>query len=440
MSRRMSFERKLVLTLLGLTVPAVLLLLVALIYYSASIYLVALLGLGFSLGIAVGVASIYHKITWQYRTLSNLLEAISAEDFSLRGRRANTGGALAELMAQINALADTLFEQRLKSEETQLLLRKLINQIDVAIIAVDDDGEIHFANPEAGELLRQDAETLAGQSLQAVGAEQLLDSAPDTALSLELPSGTGVYRVQRDSFRESGINYQLIFISDVRHLLRQQERAVWKNLIRVLSHEINNSLTPIRSIAQTLSRSTGTLDLPETAATNLQQGFDIIGERSGRLQQFISAYRELSHLPDPRVETVATVGFFQRICSLFPEHQIVLKMECNESARFDPAQMEQVLINLLKNAVEAGDKNSEVELEVLSSRGELKIAVRDRGCGISSTDNLFTPFFSTKEGGSGIGLVLSRQIIEAHGGELSLHNRSDGLGAVAQIVLPGAAI
>jgi nitrogen fixation/metabolism regulation signal transduction histidine kinase len=435
MFEKLQFENKLLILLVLISLPAVLALLLTLIYFSASVYLIILLALLFSLQSLATIGYIYNRITWQYRTLSSLLEAVAVEDYSLRGRHTTGKGALAELIRQINAMSDLLSDQRTRSQESQLLLRKVINQIDVAIITIDDAGKITLLNPFAASLFLKSESELIGKEFSTVGGSLIMATPSESVCELEFPAGKGQYRIYHDSFREQGVSQHLIFLSDVRQLLRNQERSTWKNLIRVLSHEINNSLTPIASISQTLEREVERSDLSKERQLVFREGFGIISDRAAGLRSFLQEYRQLAQLPEPDMSPVSLASLITNLLPLFPDVTIDTEMDEDLEVSVDAVQIEQVMINLLKNAIEASPPGESILIKACLRGEKLLIQVIDSGKGITSRENLFTPFYSTKSDGSGIGLVLSRQIVEAHNGELYLDNRDDNKGAVASVEL-----
>ncbi len=443
MRKHQIFEAGLIQLLLLAWVPLLLLLLWVMAYADISIWLILLTGLIGSLIILYTSYMVYQKIAYQFRSVSNLLEALIQGDYSLRARSHKQGGAFDELVEAINGLAQRLSHERWQSVESQLLLRTIIDHIDVAIVALTQTNEIRFANPAAMQLL-QIEQSHNQQShrqqrlLQQLAFVRELTSGCQQVVELSLGYRQGRFNVYVEEFREAGQQHKLLFITDIRHLLRSEERKAWQNLVRVISHEINNSLSPIASISQTLKRLLERQGASESIAANLHEGLDIISERALGLSQFVDSYKQLARLPEPAVQQLSLRASLEKVAALFSRATIVIETPGDLLLQLDPVQFEQVLINLIKNGLEANALcNSANLIQIHWARGQqfFTLNICDQGSGITNPDNLFVPFYSTKKQGSGIGLVLCRQIIEAHQGYLSLKNRPGG-GCCACIELP----
>jgi len=381
-------------------------------------------------------STLYQKITFQFRTLSNLLEGMSHGDYSLRGRQYEADDALGQLVGQINTLADTLTKQRFVAQESELLVRKVIQHIDIAIIALDEKQHFALLNPAAEKLLNVQLSQVLHMPVDNI-AKRLLTTQSNQVIELSFANGKGQFQVIRDQYREHGHQHELFFITDVNNLLREHERQAWQNLIRVLSHEINNSLAPIASLSSTLKTISAKQELDTVFSENLLGSLDIITERAQSLTKFVESYRQLSHLPEPKKISCNLLQLINKVVQLFPQRAI--NISCNDEVivQLDPIQIEQVLINLIKNSNEAMANNQDgIDILIISSNNKMMLELRDLGHGINNKDNLFIPFYTTKKQGSGIGLVLSRQIIEAHQGYLTLSNRDDCRGCVVKIELP----
>jgi len=247
----------------------------------------------------------------------------------------------------------------------------------------------------------------------------------------------GRYGMRRSSFRQRGLPHQLLVLTDLSRALRQEERQAWKRLIRVLSHEINNSLAPIKSSAESLLTLMGRDPKPTDLDEDLEQGLSVIAGRSEALRRFMASYADFARLPPPTPGQVDVAAWVRRAASL----ETRLRVEVCEGPELtitaDGDQLDQLLINLVRNGVDAAlETGGAVEVGWEKADGRLQVWVRDEGLGLSDTTNIFVPFFTTRPGGSGIGLVLSRQIAEAHGGTLDLKNRVDGKGCIATLRLP----
>jgi signal transduction histidine kinase len=238
--------------------------------------------------------------------------------------------------------------------------------------------------------------------------------------------------------RQEGYPLQLIALSDLSRALREEERAAWKRIIRVLSHEINNSLAPIKSISGSLQSMLGREKLVGELGDDVERGLSVIAGRAEALGRFMASYARLARLPPPEPVDVRVSTLVRGVADLETRLGVEVIGGQDLTVRVDPDQLEQALINLVRNAVDATLESggAGVSIRWITRAGKLHLLVEDRGAGVGDTGNLFVPFYTTKPGGSGIGLVLSRQIAEGHGGTLELENRGDGTGARARLVLP----
>lgn len=447
MPKRRSFEAQLTRLSLVASIPLLVLLLWVMVYAQVSIWLILLTALMGSLVIVYSYYSIQQKLVYQFRSISNLLDAMIQGDYTLRARSDQSSGALDELVIAINGLANRLSQQRWESVESQLLVRTIIEHIDVAIIALSERNEIRFINPAANKLLGLDGNETDTQLVHQLAFAQAITSGCNQVVELSLGHQQGRFNVHVEEFRESGLQHKLLFITDVRTLLRSEERKAWQSLVRVISHEINNSLSPIASISQTLKRlverqaaNAGTVSVPAVANNqDLIDGLTIISERASSLSQFVESYKQLAKLPEPQKKLVSIREVIEKTCLLFDARAIVIQTDTDAQLWIDPIQFEQVLINLIKNAFEAMAQIKPLGIVTISwetNTPYFKLEIRDQGSGISNPDNLFVPFYSTKKQGSGIGLVLCRQIVEAHNGHFIITNRADTAGCCARIEIP----
>lgn len=393
----------------------------------------------FIVGLWLGMAgSLRRRVVYPLQTLANLLQASREGDFSLRARRAVSDDVLGEVMREVNVLSETLMEQRLGAVEATLLLRKVIESMEVAIFTFDGDGRLRLVNPAGERLLAQAAERLLGKSAHELGLAELLEGEAGRTVQRVFPGGgEGRWGVRRSGFREGGLHHDLLVIANLSRALREEERQAWKRLIRVLGHELNNSLAPIKSMAATLVGLLGRDPPPEDWRDDMQRGLRVIAERSESLSRFMAAYSRLARLPPPRFAPVEVAPLVRRVVALESRRRVAVKPGPEVTIRADGDQLEQLLINLVRNAVDASaDSDGGVWVSWRRRSGELEVRVTDEGPGLPDTANLFVPFFTTKPGGSGIGLVLSRQIAEAHGGSLTLENRPGRGGCEAHLRLP----
>ncbi len=374
------------------------------------------------------------------RALTNVVEAYRGGDYTLRSSREFEGDALGDLVHEINSLGSTLHEQRLRALEATALLDKLIGAIDVAILAFDGEGQLRLLNSSASQLLGVGQAEAIGRGAAELGVREILAEDAQTQIVPAFAGRTGRWQVTHGTFREGGLSQHLLIVADVRQALREEERGAWQRLIRVISHEVNNSLAPIKSLAGTLAEML-TESLPAgQLRDDALPALRVIGDRTDSLQRFLAQHTRLARLPSPKRRwfpvkpVLARVGRLERVCAVEVQAPEDLQVHVDED------QLEQTLINLVKNASEAqGEGHGVITIAAREDRDRLVLTVTDSGPGIANLDNLFVPFFTTKQGGSGIGLALSRQIAEAHGGTLRLENRTEGTGAVATLEIPDAA-
>jgi len=366
-------------------------------------------------------AALRRRAVQPLQTLSNLLGALREGDFSFRARHPKEGDALGEVYLELNTLSDLLQHQRIRTLEATALLRSVMAEIDVAIFAFDEAQTLRLVNRAGEALLGAPQERILGQSAADLKLQEALGGEEARLLDLAFPGRPGRYELRRTSFRQGGRPHQLLVLSDLTRPLREEERKAWQRLIRVLGHEINNSLAPIHSLSESLVR---ILELREEGwQEDARQGLGIIGSRAQGLRRFMDAYTRLARLPEPRKSEVAVGPLVRKVAALEPKAIAAGGPELLIEA--DGDQLEQVLINLLRNAVEAcAETGGAATLSWREEAGGVEFLVEDEGCGLPTGGNLFVPFFTTKPTGSGIGLVLSRQIAEAHGGSLRLENRS----------------
>ncbi len=389
---------------------------------------------GFWLGFA---AAVRERVVFPLRTLSNLLAALQEGDFSVRARGANIDDALGEVMQQVNAMGGTLREQRLGALEATTLLRKVIGEIDVAIFAFDNQQLLRLVNRAGEKLLAKPSERLIGRSAGELDLADCLEGESARILQMTFPSGPGRWGLRRSTFREHGLPMQLLVIGDLTRPLREEELQAWQRLVRVLGHELNNSLTPIKSIAGSLESLVAGDALPADWQEDMRRGLAVISARSESLSRFIGAYARLAKLPRPTLAPLDVARWVRRVVGLETRLPVSVQAGPDLMIHADADQLEQLLINLLRNATDAAlETGGGVRVGWRKNAAYVEVKVEDDGPGLSNTGNLFVPFFTTKPGGSGIGLVLSRQIAEAHGGALTLENRRIGPGCEARLRLP----
>jgi two-component system nitrogen regulation sensor histidine kinase NtrY len=442
---RMTYERRIQLLALAAGLPGSAIALILLWtgdYSSRTAWTLGLLILTLWLGFAL---SLRHRVVFSLQTLSNLLAALREEDFSVRGRDARRDDAMGEVMIEVNALSETLREQRLGALEATALLRTVMEEIDVAIFTFDNENKLRLVNRAGERLLARPLERLLGFTAGELGLRGCLEDESVRTMELSFPGGSGRWGMRRGSFRQAGLPHHLVVLSDLSRALRDEERQAWQRLIRVMGHELNNSLAPIQSVAQSLESGLQTIASGPEAQTgsaavlldDMRQGFGIIRSRTESLGRFMSAYSRLARLPSPTLAPLNVRSWISRVAQL--ETRVKVRVEDGPEVVIsgDADQLEQLLINLVHNAADAVQENGGGASIGWSRQDSfLNVWIADEGPGISNTANLFVPFFTTKQGGTGIGLVLSRQIAEAHGGTLTLENRRDAKGSEARLRLP----
>lgn len=388
----------------------------------------------------IGTSALHGQVIRPLQTLSNMVAAIREDDFSFRLRGGSRDDSLADLIYEINALATRLQQQKVSALEATALLKKVLMEIDVAVFTFDQQQHLTIVNRAGEQLMGRIAPRMLGLNAQELGLAEFLQSNEPQTVQMTFPGKHGRWAISHTSFRENGVPHQLLIVSDLSRALREEERQAWQRLIRVLGHELNNSLAPIKSIAGTLASLTSRASMPEDVTEDMRQGLRVIENRVESLNRFMQAYTQLARMPAPTRVRIEISPLVQRVASL--ERRLTVKTIEGPRVTIDadPDQLEQVLINLIRNAVDASLDSSlrqagTVEVGWRTNARSVEIFIRDEGPGLLNSDNLFVPFFTTKHGGSGIGLTLSRQIAEAHGGVLQLSNRSDRTGCEAVVAL-----
>jgi nitrogen fixation/metabolism regulation signal transduction histidine kinase len=387
----------------------------------------------------LGIAgTLGERVARQLQTIANLLAALREGDFSIRARSGRSGENLDAVHDEINALGEALREQRLGAVEAHALLRTVMLEIDVAVFAFDADRRLRLANRAGERLLDALPGRLLGETAEDLRLAPLLDGEAARTVNVELPGGPGPWEMRRAPFRQKGAAHALVVLTDVKRALRDEERQAWQRLVRVLGHEINNSLAPIGSIARELRQG---LDGGPARSPDWNQdaarGLAVIERRAEALGRFMAAYARLARLPEPVFAPLDIGAWVRRVADLDKRLPVLVEPGPALSIRGDSDQLDQLLINLVRNAVDASlETGGTVALTWRRELGHVEVIVTDAGPGIAKASNLFVPFFTTKPNGSGIGLVLSRQIAEAHDGGVHLVDRGEGRGCRAIVRLP----
>ena len=434
---RLSHETRLTWLTLGACAPAIIVALSVLWFgdFSAKVdwtltLVIAICALGF-------LASAREHIVRPLQTMSNLLAALREGDYSIRARGAQADDALGEVLLEINQLGETLRVQRLGAFEATALLRTIMAEIEVAVFTFDPERRLRLLNRAGENLLRQPIDKLLGRRASDLGLAVCLDADEDAPLTLTFPGASGRWGIRKSNYREHGLPHELLVLTDLSRTLREEERKAWQRLVRVLGHEMNNSLAPIKSIAGSLETLLRRDPPPADWRDDARSGLNVIAARAESLSRFMQAYARLARLPSPQKEEINLGELVRRVVDLETRLAVRLAEGPSITIAADAAQIEQLLINILHNAVDAAlETGGKVTIGWRELPDQVEVFVRDEGPGIMNPENVFVPFFTTKPGGSGIGLALSRQIAEAHGGSLGLANRRDRSGCEALLRLP----
>lgn len=381
-------------------------------------------------------AALIESLARPLQTLSNVVSSLREGDYSFRARGAGAQDALGELAGEINALADLLQMQRVHSLEATALLAQIFEVMHAPLFAFDRENLLQLVNTAGLKLLGTPQARSFGRSARELGLEDLL-SAPDQSIR-SFGSRPTRWLVRKAAFRQDGVPHTLLLLADVSLPLQEEEQIAWKRLIRVLGHELSNSLAPIKSIAGSLLSRVDSLSAEVTARADFRRGLAVVESRADALHRFVQSYRQLAQLPPPHLHGVELGPLMDRVVLLEQRLPIELRGGPLVTLDADPDQLEQMFINLLANAVDASLANGAHPVHAFwkPSGSNVEVVIEDRGKGIANSDNLFVPFYTTKPEGSGVGLALAQQIARAHGGEISLQNREDGEGARATVRLP----
>jgi two-component system nitrogen regulation sensor histidine kinase NtrY len=435
--RRRSAVRRAWLYCMFLSLPA--LLLAAVFLYQREVALApSTLIIGcLLLYLALTAAALIEGMVRPLQTLSNVVSSLREGDYSFRARGAAAPDAIGELAAEVNALADLLQKQRVRSLEATALLGRILEVMHAPLFAFDRENLLQLVNNAGLKLLGLPHARCFGRTARELGLEDLL-SAPDQSVH-SFGSRSTRWLLRKAFFRQDGAPHSLLLLADVSLPLQEEEQIAWKRLIRVLGHELSNSLAPIKSIAGSLLARVERMEGQDDATLHdFRRGLGVVESRADSLHRFVQSYRLLAQLPPPHLKPFSLAALLERVAHLEQRLPVLLELGPPVTLNADPDQLEQMFINLLANAVDASLANGShpVRATWQVADSNLLVIIEDRGLGIANSENLFVPFYTTKPAGSGVGLALAQQIARAHGGEIRLLNRDDGEGARATIRLP----
>ena len=362
------------------------------------------------------VSLLTEQITRPLQTLANVVAALREDDYSFRARGGRRNDVLGDLALEINALAALLQSQRAGSLEAMALVERVMSSMPSPVLAFDPEGKLKLLNTAAERAFGLRAPMALGKSAEMLKLKHLLDASDDDLLSLDGTLQATRWVVKRSSFRLRGVPHVLLVLSDVSAALHEEERTAWKRLIRVLGHEINNSLTPIKSIAGSLRGRLASLRVDSIDGHDFEGGLEVIEDRAESLNRFLQAYRQLMGLPAPRLAPVSLAMLVERVVRLETRVNVVVMDSPDVALIVDADQIQQALINLTRNAAEAAlsadmpAEKARINLAWENTGREIVIAILDNGEGLMNADNLFVPFYTTKPTGTGIGLALAQQI------------------------------
>jgi two-component system nitrogen regulation sensor histidine kinase NtrY len=378
---------------------------------------------------------IHRKMLDPLRTAANVLDALRHGDYTHRARVDIVRGPVSDLLREINGLAGHLQAERGRAEEAAALLAGLVERVDVAVLAFDQGAVLRWWNPAAERLFPP--KLRAGISARDLGAETFLSGPSERSVALPGSADPLRWELRRGVFHRAGERYQFVLLSSAQRVRREEERAAWQRLVRVLGHEVNNTLAPIASLAGTCRAMLA--DDGPTAVPQVVSALEVMEHRAASLGHFISEFARLARLPEPCLEPLELGAHVRRVVALDGRCPVHVLGQQPVELLADGPLLEQALLNLIRNAIDASlARQGAVSIDWHADADTATLSIVDEGTGVANPDNLFVPLFSTKPQGSGIGLVLARNIVEAHGGQLRLDNRRRASGCVARVTLPRA--
>lgn len=427
-----SLERQQLYRSLWAMVPSALILLVVLILAPFSWLLIFTLIPIVLINASIMLWLNQRQLRSHFHSLANVVEGIQEDDFSLRVPDHSDNSASADLNRELNRLGKFLQQQRFATIEADVLLDKLMGQLEVPLLVFDERRVLLALNEPGLSLFHDDAAAVINLSAEQLGLGELIALSSGSIVEHQFWRRSGSWEIRSSIFHRGHQRLTLLMINDLSRALRQEERMAWQKILRVLGHELNNSLASIRSVAESLAHDDEVRRIPRIAT-----GMDIINQRTLALQRFTDSYTQVAKLPTPEFQTFSLSALAESLRLSQSKQAVAVIAQKDIEVCADRGQIEQLLLNLVKNAVEASDPGQEIAINWHWQHHGVLIEVIDAGTGISNPDNLFVPFYTTKPSGTGVGLFLSRQIAEAHGGSLRLDNRAGERGCVASLWLPG---
>lgn len=383
------------------------------------------------------IISIYYRSALRpWQAVANILIAFREQDYTIRSRATGSDDVVDVVLNELNLIADHLSSNRITIFETQKLLGRILAEVDIAIFLFDPNQRLVMANRFASNLFEGKPEDLVGKTIDALNLTFAHRAAHTSVHEQQFPKRHGRWLVKHSVYRQQGTQHQFIMLADIGQSLREEELEAWRRLVRILSHEINNALTPLKTTTGSMARIIRRTDSLPDWREDFQEGLNIIDKRINQLDNMVNSYAQMARLPEPSKQPASIRKLLQGIVTTYHDKGVYLASAEDFFIHVDTGQIEQVLINLIKNALEAAIENTQVTIKYSCRQNIANIIIEDNGSGIKNLDNLFVPYYSTKTKGSGIGLVISRQIVEAHGGRLQLLNRDDISGCQAIINLP----
>jgi nitrogen fixation/metabolism regulation signal transduction histidine kinase len=395
----------------------------------------AALALSALLASMAALRALDEQVTRPLRAVANVLEGLRRGERGLRVA-ALQGSALLELHTELNRLAEAIHTQHLGDRESSALLAAILRELDVAVLAFDRDRRLQLLNPAAEALLGSAQAQSIGRTAAELGIEAWLnpeqEPAPAPADALR-----GPFALRRIPFRREGEPHELVVVTHLGGALRSEERQAWQRLLRVLSHEINNSLSPIITITGAHAKLLREGRLDASTLPDVSEGLEIVGRRASGLRRFLGAFAQLTRLPPPAWAAISAASLLRQVAALETRLDVNVDGPGDPTLIADRDQLEQLFMNLVRNAADAAlSGGGHVSLRWQVAATNLAVEIEDDGPGLPSEANLFVPFFTTKPQGSGIGLVLARAIAESHGGSVDLVARRAGPGCIARVIVP----